>query len=495
MGEEDPLLPVAEKPEPHFSILQTLRRTWYLGFIAFGGPAAHIGLLRKLFVRDKDLSDEENSRRMDSTTFLELNAMCQALPGPTSTQLVCAIAMFYGGWLAGVLSFFLWNLPAALVVTLVGGNIGAWLHGGTPPWLSGAKAAASALVFLAAYDFIFKTCVRPDGSTKRLNAMLVAVSTCAVLMCNDADIQAKDPYLTMWVFPALLLGGGFVTLCFGDGPPHASDEQMHVSQRIAKMSVPRWVGAVICVTVLSILALCFIVPPYKQEVSGCDAKCRAWNIFNAFWRMGSTVYGGGQVVVPMTLNYVVGPGWVTLDQFYQGLALVGMMPGPMFNFAAFIGAVYGAAEPGGSDAGSWYSTAAAWLGLFGPGLVLIFGIVPFWALARGSDTFQAFLPGVNAAAVGLIVGSCFLLFEQTVVSPACGITFAFTVCANTFMPWPASLANYRGPVGILIGAGAGALLSYLNVGMGLYASQYVCKATGVIEPATHGDAYHYCPQS
>lgn len=494
-GEEKPLLPTQKDPEvPDFDVVGTLKRTWYLGFIAFGGPAAHVGLLDKLFVRDPQLSEEENARRMDKATFLELNAMCVALPGPSSTQLVCAIAMYYGGWVAGVLSFFLWNLPAALLVTLIGSRIGEWLHGGTPMWLYGAKAAASSLVFLAAYGFIFKTCLKKDGSTNRLNSLVLAVSSCAVLLCNDADVQARDPYLTMWVYPSLLVGGGVLTLAFGD-TPSVSDEELRISQRIAAMSVPRWVGGIIIVAVLALLAMCFIIPPSEHAIEGCDAGCRAWNIFNAFWRMGSTVYGGGQVVVPMTLTYVVDPGWVTVDQFYQGLALIGMMPGPMFNFAAYIGAVYGAAEPGGSQAGAWYSTALAWVGLFGPGLVLIFGIVPFWALARESATFRGIMPGVNAAAVGLIVGSCFVLFEQTVTAPACAITFALTVCANTFMPWPAKLANYRGPVSILIGAAFAAVLTMNDIGVGLYASQYVCKSTGVITPQAQGDTYHYCPVS
>jgi len=383
------------------------------------------------------------------------------------------------------------------LVTLVGSRIDQWLHGGTPKWLLGAKAAASALVFLAAYDFIFKVCTKKsDGSVLRLNALLLAISTCAVLLCNDADVQARDPYITMWVYPLLLVGGGILTLVFGETPT-VSDKEQRESQRILdNMSVPRPVGALIIVLVLATLGMCFVLPPTHEAVEGCDASCRAYNIFNAFWRIGSTIYGGGQVVVPMTLNYVVSPGWVTVDQFYQGLALIGMMPGPMFNFAAFIGAVYGAAEPGGSQEGAFFSTAMAWLGLFGPGLVLIFGIVPFWALARRNKTFQGVLPGVNAAAVGLIVGSCFVLFEQTVTAPACAITFAITVCSNTFMPWPKALDNFRGPIGIVLGAGLSAILAENDIGVGLYASQYVCRSTGVITTAAQGDpVYNYCPHS
>eukprot|EP01065_Artemidia_motanka_P052950 TRINITY_DN969_c0_g1_i1.p1 TRINITY_DN969_c0_g1~~TRINITY_DN969_c0_g1_i1.p1 ORF type:complete len:500 (+),score=147.98 TRINITY_DN969_c0_g1_i1:70-1569(+) len=496
--EEQPLLP----PGHDFSVLETMKKTWYLGFVSYGGTVATLGIMRSHFVLTGDPSMDRD-RWVDDRTFLELQALSSALPGPTTTQLLCAIAMLRGGWIAGVLSFICWNLPAAFLVTAVGSHIGEWLHGGTPPWLAGAKAAASALVFLAAFNFVKSTCLDKQGNYILSSCALVTLSTCAVLICNDADVQAANPYLTMWVYPLLLVFGGLVTLLtvrglgqHGVGEKTADRAQLAVSDRIARMSVPTWVGGLVCAVTLGLLGLCFYWAPSHADRADCDADCRGWNIFNAFWRMGATIYGGGQVVVPMTLNYVVGPGWVTTDQFYQGLALIGMMPGPMFNFSAYIGAVYGAAMPGGSFVASLYCTVMAWCGLFGPGLLLIFGIVPFWAVARRSETFQALLPGVCATAVGLIVGSCATLFEQTVVNPACAITFTFTVCAQTFMPWPASLKNYRGPMAIVIGAAVGAVMSTFHVGTALYASQYVCHSTGVITNGTGADGeYHYCPDS
>eukprot|EP01062_Namystynia_karyoxenos_P073033 TRINITY_DN6980_c0_g2_i1.p1 TRINITY_DN6980_c0_g2~~TRINITY_DN6980_c0_g2_i1.p1 ORF type:complete len:535 (+),score=177.16 TRINITY_DN6980_c0_g2_i1:216-1607(+) len=462
---------------------------------------ANIGFLSKHFVKTGDPRVDKD-RWVDMDTFLELQALANALPGPTSTQLLCALAMLHGGWLAGVLSFICWNLPAAIAVTLVGSHIGEWLHGGTPPWLAGAKAAACALVCLAAWDFVKKTCFGTGGrSYNRVNCSLVALCACTVLICSDADVHDSHPYVTMWLYPLWLVVGGLVSwFCSGPVPSgHAATEQQRaVSRRISVMSVPAGVGGAVCGFTVALLALCFALPPSEAGLADCGTPCRGWNIFSAFWRMGATIYGGGQVVLPMTLSYVVNPGWVTADQFYQGLALIGMMPGPVFNFSAYMGAVYGAANPGGSTAGSVACTVLAWAGLFGPGLLLIFGVLPFWARARDSVAVQAALPGVTATAVGLVVGSCVILFEETVINPAGAAAFALTVCTMTFL-WPEAAADFKhvqGPVAILCGAALGAALNLAAAGTALYADQYVCKDTGLVAlPSGSSAEYHYCPAS
>lgn len=173
------------------------------------------------------------------------------------------------------------------------------------------------------------------------------------------------------------------------------------------------------------------------------------DIFEVYFRVGSLIFGGGIVVLPMLQSELVPRGWITNEQFFQGLGIAQSMPGPMFNFAAFLGAVTNGLP------GSF--TAA--VGLFGPGFILIFAMLPFWSRFRHLAWFKAVLKGLNASAVGLIVAGCVTLYPKSVHTYA--DTMVFMLAGGL-----ATIYSFQAPYVILWGCILGAIFSsdVLDVG-------------------------------
>jgi chromate transporter len=235
----------------------------------------------------------------------------------------------------------------------------------SPPWyLIGLPPAAISLVFKAFYGFA--------TSLDSLGVLLALFSSCAAVMINnDDDIS---PSTSQWIFPSVLALGGMVTWieskCAktffssnsrdkekspGKGWDKESDETMK------RIGIPLWVGTIIFLVWLVVLVLVIVL------VRVAKVENEYLDIFETMYRIGSLIFGGGQVVLPMLQDEVV-PDWMTKDQFLQGLGLAQSMPGPLFNFAAYLGAVY-KGVPG---------ALVAYCGIFGPGVILIFAAVPFW---------------------------------------------------------------------------------------------------------------------
>ena len=176
-------------------------------------------------------------------------------------------------------------------------------------------------------------------------------------------------------------------------------------------------------------------------------------IFEVMFRIGSLIFGGGEVVLPMLQNEVVPLGWVTDEQFFQGLGLAQSLPGPLFNFSSFLGATY---------KGVWGAIVAE-VGLFGPGYILIFAMVPFWGHVRHSSKFKAILKGVNAAAIGLIGSGCVFLYTRAVKTAADAMVFVLAGGSACFF-------SAQAPLVVFLGAVLGGLFSpgVLNVGQVKY---------------------------
>jgi chromate transporter len=172
-------------------------------------------------------------------------------------------------------------------------------------------------------------------------------------------------------------------------------------------------------------------------------------IFEVMFRIGSITFGGAEVALPMLQNEAVPLGWVTDEQFFQGLGLAQSLPGPLFNFSSFLGATYKGV----------LGAIVAELGLFGPGYILIFTMVPYWGQVRHSTTFKAILKGVNATAVGLIGSGCVFLYARAVKTAADAMVFVIAGGLTCFYSAPA-------PVVVLLGAICGSLFSpaFLDVG-------------------------------
>jgi chromate transporter len=369
---------------------------------------------------------------MDEDAFTELFAIGQGLPGPTSTQLVVSTALAHAGPLGGLLAFFLWNLPGLVVLTVCGALISSFVDPNDPPfYLVGLPPAAISLVFKAFYGFGVKL--------DKLGVILALFSACIAILINGDSFIPRNS--SQWVFPTMLAVGGIVTLVdskrqnpLGEYKSPGSGWDARSDLTMRRIGIPLWVGALIFLFWLIVLVLTIIL----VDVAKIDNEYLL--IFEVMYRIGSIIFGGGQVVLPMLQAEVV-PAWMTKSQFFQGLGLAQSMPGPLFNFSAYLGAVYKGV--GGA--------MIAYCGLFGPGLILIFAVVPFWARLRHNKSFKCILNGVNATAIGLVGAACVILWEAAVENSADAIVFCV---AGTL----AMVYDIGAPFVVLAGGILGAIL-------------------------------------
>ncbi|KAG2490382.1 hypothetical protein HYH03_011183 [Edaphochlamys debaryana] len=364
------------------SYMDILKHWSLMGYIGFGGPAAHIGMFQRYFV--------ERYKWMSLQVFTELFSLGQCLPGPTSTQVSFAIGTVKRGFLGGMLSGALFQYPGAVIMTVVGAGAAKWLTD-PPGWLAGIVAGLSAvgvaMVASAAKGLLMKLC----------NTNVTAI---VGTLAAGAAIYWVEP----WLYPLLIVLGFIVTnitdrkldkrLSGGDG----GVESLGLGMVAGGIVIAVWL-----VVLAVVLALARTV--YKDG----DGPL---NWFEVFFRTGSIIYGGGQVVLPMLLSDVVTTypngtttedSWVTKEQFFAGLGAVQALPGPLFNFSSYLGCII---------AIKWgypfiLGAVLAWFGLFSPGVMLIFGVLPYWKKFRTWQLYRRGLTGMNAVGVGLILASVF----------------------------------------------------------------------------------------
>jgi len=364
-----------------------------MGWTAFGGPAAHVGLFQKVFV--------EQLKWMSPEVFTELFAVCQCMPGPSSTQMSFALGTTKKGVAGGLLSGILFQYPGAFVMTALGLTANLWATEevvSENAWLAGLvgglSAAGVALVASAAVGLWNKACGVAD--TK-----IIAGSSALILLYFSAELITPpdvDGRQWMWIFPALILSGGLFTFAWR-GPLEESSVAEIQESGVEHLGVGPILGALLVAIVLIVFVLSFALTAALDYEAN---KYLHW--FSAFCRTGTVIWGGGQVVLPLLENEMVPTGWVDKSTFFAGLALAQAMPGPLFNFAAFLGAAAG--YKAFQEVGAALAAAAVcWLGLFGPGVTLIFGMLPHWGRFRSNSTYKRALPGLNAAAVGLLIAS------------------------------------------------------------------------------------------
>ena len=340
------------------SPLEVLLAFAKLGVSSFGGPIAHIGYFREEFVVRR--------RWIDEPAFADLVALCQFLPGPASSQVGFSIGLMRGGYLGGLAAWTAFTLPSAILLLLFAygakffqGPIGAGL-------LHGLKLVAVAIVAQAVWGMARTLC--PD----RERASIAAVVAVIILFSSSSVAQIG----------AIALGG--VTglwLCRG-APPAATDE--------GHMSIPvsRAVG------LLALVAFFLLLGALPLLNGTIHAQSLA--LFDAFYRSGALVFGGGHVVLPLLREATVAPGWVSDDTFLAGYGAAQAVPGPLFTFSAYLGAVM--TSPPNGVAGAAISLIAIFL----PGILVLMGTLPFWETFRRRANAQAVMRGVNAAVVGLL---------------------------------------------------------------------------------------------
>lgn len=333
----------------------------HLGLTSFGGPVAHLGYFRNEFVIRR--------RWLDDRAYADLVALCQFLPGPASSQVGLAIGLARAGYPGAVAAWTGFTLPSAIALVLFAYGVAALGDVSGAGWLHGLKVVAVAVVAQAVLGMMRS--LTPD----RERATVAVVATALVLAVPSAWGQIA----------AIILGAiAGVTLLQAEAP---SD----------KASLPLRIGKRTGVAMLTIFVVLLVALPLLASATDWQGM----KLFDAFYRAGSLVFGGGHVVLPLLQASVVPPGWITNDAFLAGYGAAQAVPGPLFTFAAYLGAAMGPAPNG------WIGAAICLLAVFLPSFLLVFGALPFWEELRHRPTAQAALRGVNAAVVGLLLAALY----------------------------------------------------------------------------------------
>jgi chromate transporter len=386
---------------------EVLRIFLKMGLISFGGPVAHIGYFRDEFVLRR--------RWIDDPTFSDLVALCQFLPGPASSQLGFSIGLLRAGYLGGLAAWVGFTLPSALLLVLAAFAADAAVGPLAVGLIHGLKLVAVAIVAQAVWGMARSLC--PD----RERASMAAVAVVIMLSSTSSIAQI-----------AVLLSGGIAGfwLCRPSIPAPAAAIAVTVSRRAGKVS-------------LVLFSVLLIGLPLLRRFESWNALA----LFDAFYRSGALVFGGGHVVLPLLRNAFVATGWVSDDAFLAGYGAAQAVPGPLFTFAAYLGAV---AAP------SSHRITGAVLGLIGiflPGMLILVGALPFWETFRARADAQAVMRGINATVVGLLGAALY----QPIWTSSIKTAGDFSVALLGFV----LLTVWRTPPVfiVIIGALAGALLT------------------------------------
>ncbi|GIO04140.1 chromate transporter [Brevibacillus reuszeri] len=352
-----------------------------LGATSFGGPIAHLGFFHEEYIKRRKWLDEKS--------YAELVAVCQILPGPASSQVGIGIGIIRGGLLGGIAAWLGFTMPSVLVLVLFamfmqGSNIAQ------AGWIHGLKIVAVAIVAHAVIEMGKK--LAPD----KKRATIAVLAAAAALLWQTAFSQI------MIIVLAGLLGWSFYR-----------GEQASIVPAI-RVPIKRSV-AVLCLTLFVCLLLA--LPVLKGVLS------LPWlAMFDSFYRAGSLVFGGGHVVLPLLEREVLPAGWLTKEQFLAGYGATQAVPGPLFTFAAYLGAVMN----------GWVGAAVATIAIFLPAFLLVAGTLPFWGALRQKRGIQAALAGVNAAVVGILLAALYdPIWVSSILTPADFVlaTILFTLLA------------------------------------------------------------------
>ncbi|MEQ8517834.1 MAG: chromate efflux transporter [Cytophagales bacterium] len=336
-----------------------------LSLTAFGGPQAHIALFTKQFVEKRGYVTEEE--------LLELLALCQILPGPTSTQTITAIGYKKGGATLAYLTLLVWIFPAVSIMTAAGVLI-SYLDENQRSMEFARFIQPMAVGFVAYAAYVISSKVI---NTKLGGALMVIAAVTSYFI--------RSP----WVFPILLLTGGVITaLKFQQQPKQDEKEKLNID----------WKNFILYLGILLLAALLGNLLAYKPLL-----------IFENFYRNGSLIFGGGQVLIPyLHTEFVEFKHYLSSEEFLTGYGMVQALPGPVFSFSAFVGAL-SLRELG--IGGEILGASMAALGIFLPGTFLIFFIIRFWESLKQYRVVRASLEGINAASSGLVVAAALILFE------------------------------------------------------------------------------------
>jgi chromate transporter len=343
-----------------------LKDILFLSLTAFGGPQAFLAMLLERMVKNRAYITEEE--------LWELNALCNILPGPSSTQLISAIGFRVGGPNLAYLALFVWILPATLIMTGTAILV-SFLQENTPGALSFARfiqpMAIGFIIFAAQ-----KTITKMVKSTEAMFLMLISAFV---------SFFYSSPY----IFPAMLVLGGLSTSIKYKNQPKAEED---------KSLIIKWSNFYLWGGVLILAAVAGAITKYPPVL-----------LFENFYRNGSLIFGGGQVLVPyLYTEFVDFKHFLSSEEFLTGYAISQGIPGPTFSFSSYVGAL-SMREFGLS--GFLIGGLIAAAGIFLPGIFLIFFVIRFWDQLKLYRPVRAALEGINAVSCGMLIAAAYLLFE------------------------------------------------------------------------------------
>jgi chromate transporter len=384
-----------------------LRDVLMLALTSFGGPQAHLSHFINILVKKRHYLSEAE--------LMELNSLCQILPGPASTQTLTAIGFRIGGPGLAYLTLLVWVLPAVTIMTVAAIFMSAIeKNNWSLEFTRYIQPMAVGFVSYGAWIISQKTV-----KTKTAIALMVLAATLSYL------------FQTPFIFPIIIIGAGLITALKYRNQP--KEEKKDVKLNWSNFSL--WAGVLIFAAIL-----------------GGITKALPVKLFENFYRSGSLVFGGGQVLAPLLYTEFVDDSTIDADdtkasqlkskikkryapkpyhhpishdEFLSGYAVAQALPGPVFSFSAYIGALssrnYGV---GGQLLGAVMSS----LGIFLPGTFLIFFVIRFWESFKKYRGVRASLEGITAASSGLVATSAIILFQ-----PLENTVLNFSVCIATFI--------------------------------------------------------------
>jgi chromate transporter len=340
--------------------VEILQAATKLGLTSFGGPTAHIGYFREEYVAKR--------KWLDDKAYADLVALCQFLPGPASSQVGISIGMLRGGLVGGVLSWFGFTMPSVLLLML----FALLITNGTfdAGWLQGLKIVAVAVVAHALVGM--GKSLAPD----KPRIMIAALAASAILLIPTA-----------WAQIAVIILSGIA------GYALYRKEQTPEPVKLV-LSFGKRTGFAAWILFAGLLIGLPLLKPFFDSVY--------YTIFDIFYRVGSIVFGGGHVVLPMLEREVV-PVWMSADFFISGYGAAQAVPGPLFTLSGYLGQLMGGV----------LGVVVAVIAMFLPSFLLVVGILPFWGTIRTKKSVQAALKGINAGVVGILLAA---LYDPVFVS-------------------------------------------------------------------------------
>jgi chromate transporter len=397
--------PIAETPRPPGTPGEVFRAFAKLGVTSFGGPIAHLGYFR----------DELVTRRrwVDDRGYADLVALCQFLPGPASSQVGFALGLLRAGPAGALAAWLAFTLPSAILMVAFAAAAG--MFGGVGSGiLTGLKIVAVAIVAQAVWGMARS--LTPDARRAGIAVVAAVVALVAAGSLGQVAAIVLGALAGLW-------------LCRAETTGDAVALPLRISRRAGLIALGLFVALLIGLPVAAALL-----------------SSPALDVADAFFRAGALVFGGGHVVLPLLEAEVVTGGWVSPEEFLAGYGAAQAMPGPLFTFAAYLGAL---AAPGA--AGLAYA-ALALVAIFVPGMLLLIGTLPFWNALRTRPAARAAMRGANAAVVGILAAALYdPVFVTAIVDSA---TFALALVCFVLLvawrtpPWVVVLVGAAGGVGL-----------------------------------------------